>query len=80
MTKVALWNLPAETSEAELREVVEHYAPVVSVSIERQGDPQRPMAIVSLGLDGSAALRIVHRLDGLWHAGRFLSANVLMHP
>ena len=75
-----IWNLPEGTSEERIRAALEPYAPIVSVYIERAGDPRRPAAIVDFGLDSFATARIANRLDGLWHEGRFLSAHIMYHP
>lgn len=75
-----LWNLPQETSEARIRAALEPFAPILSVSIEREGDPHSPAAIIDFDLDAFAAAEITRRLNGLWHEGQFLRAHVLMHP
>jgi hypothetical protein len=80
MNKITLWNLPVETSESRIREALAPYAPVVSVTIERQGNPNNPLAIIELDLDSVATGRLVLRLDGLWHEGKFLRAHHLLHP
>jgi hypothetical protein len=80
MTVITLWNLPVDTSEDRVSTALAPYAPVVSVRIERQGAADNPMAIVEVDLDPIAAGRLVLRLDGLWHEGRFLRAHLLMHP
>lgn len=80
MTKVVLWNLPEATSEERIRAALEPYAPILSVSIEREGDPHSPAAVIDFDLDSFAVGNVVRRLDGLWHEGSFLRAHVLMHP
>jgi hypothetical protein len=80
MTVITLWNLPVDTSEDRVRAALAPYAPIVSVRIERQGDPANPMAVVEVDLDSIAAGRLAYRLDGLWHEGKFLRAHLLMHP
>lgn len=77
---IALWNLPVETSEARIRAALAAYAPIRSVRIERQGDPDNPMALLEVELDSIDAGKLVFRLDGLWHEGKFLRAHLLQHP
>ena len=77
---ITVWNLPAETSEERVREALAPYAPIRSVRIERQGDPHNPLAMVEVDLDFIEAGKLVFRIDGLWHEGKFLRAHLLLHP
>ena len=77
MTRILLANLPDDTSETRIRAALSPYAPIAAIEVIRQGTA--PAAIVDFAVDHETADRLAHRLNGIWHAGRFLRASVLLH-
>ena len=61
--KVLIRGLPADVTEQMLRDKLSPHAPVKSVEMVRDGDPNQPWAWVDLDVDLIGALGLVRRFD-----------------
>ena len=77
---VLIRNLPDDISEAEIRELLkEHGVPVTDVTLTREGDAERLVAVVGLDTDNAGAQALVKMVDGKYWRERTLSARAMTH-
>lgn len=79
MKKILLTGVSVEVTEERVREKFEPLGPVHAVDIIRDGDPERPMVIVTLDISDELAFTIVSRVSHFWHEGNLITAQLLLH-
>ena len=73
---VVIRNLPDNTSEAEIGELLkEHGVPVTGVMLTNEGDEQHYIAVIALDTDSAGATALVKMLDGKFWRGKTLKAR-----
>ncbi len=53
--------------------------PDFDVQAVRDGNPQKPRAIVEMALGVAEATEVARRIDGIHHIDRFTRAQVMLH-
>ena len=77
---VVIENLPDNTSEAEIRELLqEHGVPVTKVTLTSEGDAERLVAVVALDTDNAGAQALVKMVDGRYWREHTLAARAMTH-
>ena len=79
MTTLLLGGLAADITPDQIQAEFAPFGPIDHIEIVHDGDPQQPVALVRFNLDPIAAANIAERINGRWHAGRFLTAHVTLH-
>ena len=79
MKKILLTGVASDVTEARVREKFASVGPVHAVDIIREGDPDRPMVIVSLDISDELAFTIISRVTNFWHEGNLITAQLLLH-
>ena len=79
MKKILLTGIAVDVTEERVREKFESVGPVHAVDIIREGDPDRPMVIVTLDISDELAFTIVSRVTNFWHEGNLITAQLLLH-
>lgn len=79
MKKIMFTGLPADITELQLRQALERFGPIAHISIIRDGDPERPIAIVEMSITDQAAFDLTTRITDLWHDGQRINARILLH-
>lgn len=77
--KILISGLQADFSPERLSERMAHFGPVLGVEVVRDGDPDKPWALVEMDLDASAATEVARRIDGIYFIDRFIHARVMLH-
>jgi hypothetical protein len=72
-------GVAVDVDEKRVREQLEPIGPVVEVSIIRDGDPNRPVVLVTMDIDDDLVFRITSRVSHYWHDGNLITARVLPH-
>ncbi len=73
---VVIRNLPDNTSEAEIGELLkEHGVPVTGVKLTNEGDEEHYVAVVALDTDNAGATALVKMLNGKFWRGKTLQAR-----
>ena len=77
---VVIRNLPDNTSEAEIRELLqEHGVPVTQVTLTSEGDAEHFVAVIGLDTDNAGAQALVKMLDGKYWREHTLAARAMTH-
>lgn len=79
MKKILFSGVAVDVDEKRVREQLERVGPVVEVNIIRDGDPNRPVVLVTMDIDDDLAFRITSRVSHYWHDGNLITARVLPH-
>jgi hypothetical protein len=79
MKKIMFSGLGAAVTEAGLREALEKFGPVHSVTIYREGNEAAPVAVVEMDLSDVQAFQLTTRVTDIWHDGRMVNARLLLH-
>jgi hypothetical protein len=77
--KLLLTGLQPDFDLDVLRQRMTKFGTVVDVKAVRDGDPDRPWAIVDMGLGVAEATEVARRIDGIYYIDRFIRAQVLLH-
>lgn len=77
--QVLIRGLRREITEQRLRDKFAPYAPVRSVEIMRDGDPERPWAWVDFDMDLVAALGLLRQFDGQYFEGGVMRLHLVAH-
>ncbi|MFJ4288503.1 RNA recognition motif domain-containing protein [Cupriavidus sp. NPDC089707] len=76
---ILIRGLPRDVTEGMLQDELDGYAPVRSVEIVRNGDPDRPWAWVDLDVDRFAAWRLLQQFDRQSFHGSVMRWYIPMH-
>lgn len=77
---VVIGNLPDNTSDTEIRELLqEHGVPVTQVTLTSEGDEERFVAVVALDTDNAGAQALVKMVNGKYWREHTLTARALTH-
>ncbi len=79
MKKILFSGVAVDVDEKRVREQLEPLGPVVEVNIIRDGDPNRPVVLVTMDIDDELTFRITSRVSHYWHDGNLITARVLPH-
>jgi fructose 1,6-bisphosphatase len=79
MKKIMITGLGSDVTEESIRESLERVGPVSAVEIIRDGDPERPVVVVTMDIDDPTAYAITSRVTEYWHEGHMLNARLLLH-
>ncbi|MDF9429350.1 RNA-binding protein [Cupriavidus gilardii] len=77
--QVLIRGLHRDITEQRLRDKFAPYAPVRSVEVMRDGDPERPWAWVDLDVDLFTAFGLVRRFDGKYFDGGVMRLHIVAH-
>ncbi|MBB1630003.1 RNA-binding protein [Cupriavidus sp. UME77] len=77
--KVLIRGLHRDVTEQMLRDKLATYAPVKSVELMREGDPNHPWAWVDLDIDAFTAWRLLRQLDRQYFAGSMMRWYIPAH-
>jgi hypothetical protein len=77
--KLLIRGLPPDVTEEMLREKVSPYAPVKSVELVRDGDPNQPWAWLDLDVDLIGALGLVRKFDRQYLGSSVMSWHIPAH-
>lgn len=77
--QILIRGLPPDVTEAMLQDKLSVYAPVRSVEILRDGDPERPWAWVDVDIDRIAAWRLLRQFDRQSFKGGVMRWYIPMH-
>lgn len=77
--KILLTGLQRDFDPEALRERMSHFGHVVDVQPVRDGDLERPWAIVDMAINVAEATKVVRRIDGIYYIDRFIHAQVMTH-
>ena len=77
--KVLIRGLHRDVTEQMLRDKLATYAPVTSVELMREGDPNHPWAWVDLDIDAFTAWRLLRQLDRQYFAGSMMRWYIPAH-
>jgi hypothetical protein len=77
--KIVMSGLQPDFDPDLLKERMSKYGTVLSITEVRDGDPDRPWAIVDMGLSVAEATELARRIDGIWYVDRFIRAHVMLH-
>ena len=73
---VIIRNLPKDTSENEIQELLkEHGVPVTKVTLTNEGDAELCTAVIALDTNRAGANALVSMVDGKLWRGRTLAAR-----
>ncbi|HHH40111.1 MAG TPA: RNA-binding protein [Sedimenticola sp.] len=73
---VLISNLPGDTSEEEVLEILkEHGVPVTKVTLDNEGNRERAVAVVEMDTDHAGAKALANMVNGRFWKGRTLSAQ-----
>jgi len=73
---VLIANLPANTTEEEVRELLENTTMILGIEIKHDGDPDRLTAAVEMDLDRTTAKIMKSKGTGMMFKGRTLDIYV----
>jgi len=78
--KLWMGNIAPETSEEELRALLEKYGAPAVISVERvtEESSSRPAAIVDVAAATEQMQKLTQRLNGMYWKGRSLTVQTLM--
>ena len=78
--KLWLGNIAPETSEEELRALLEKYGVPAVISVQRVSDEKssRPAAIVEVAAATEQVQKLTQRLNGMYWKGRSLTVQPMM--
>jgi hypothetical protein len=79
MKKILLRGLSPTTTEAGIRTWLSRYGQVSHVAIVRDGDIQKPVAVVEMAIADELAFFVVSQIHRYWHDGSLVSAYLLIH-
>ena len=75
--RVAIGNLPADITEEDLQEDLEHLGYDLRVRLERSGSAERVTAVITFeGMTRTTAEKLAEQLDGMPYRDRTLRAYV----
>lgn len=77
--QILIRGLRRNVTEAMLRDMLARHAPVNSVEIVRDGDPERPWAWVDLAVDRFTAWSLMRQLDRQVFAGGRMHWYIPVH-
>lgn len=77
--RIVLLDLPADFDQDALSEALSHLAPVQSIDVIRDGNPNEPMVLVSFAADSSRLAEIALQLSNRALLGHPVRAHVMMH-
>ncbi|AOY91603.1 molybdenum cofactor biosynthesis protein MoaA [Cupriavidus sp. USMAA2-4] len=77
--QVLIRGLHRDVTEQMLRDKLSPYAPVNSVELVRDGDPDHPWAFVDLGVDVFSAWNLLRRFDRQYFAGSMMRWYIPAH-
>lgn len=77
--KIILSGLQPDFDIERLRERLSKFGPVLGIQVVREGDPDKPWAIVDMDLGVAAATEMARRIDGIYYIDRFIRARVMVH-
>jgi hypothetical protein len=77
--QVLIRGLHRDVTADMLREKLKIYAPVNSIDIMREGDPDHPWAWVDLDIDAFTAWRLLRQLDKQYFAGSIMRWYIPAH-
>jgi RNA recognition motif-containing protein len=77
--QVLIRGLHRDITEQQLRDKISPYAPVRSVELVRDGDPERPWAWVNLDVDPFTAWRLLRQFDRQYFAGGMMRWYIPAH-
>lgn len=77
--QVLIRGLHRDITEQQLRDKLSPYAPVRSVELVRDGDPERPWAWVNLDVDPFTAWRLLRQFDRQYFAGAMMRWYIPAH-
>ncbi|MCY1250156.1 hypothetical protein D9M68_475490 [compost metagenome] len=77
--QVLIRGLHRDVTESMLQEKLRDHAPVRSVEIVRDGDPEHPWAWVDLDIDRVAAWRLLRQFDRQSFKGSVMRWYIPMH-
>jgi len=77
--KIVLTGLQRDFDLENLRDRMTKFGPVVDIQAVRDGDPDRPWAIVDMALGVAEATEVARRIDGIYYIDRFIHARVMLH-
>ena len=75
--KIYISGLQPNVDADRLSERLSYFGPVNKVTIVREGNPDKPVAIVDMDISASAATLVVRRINGIYFVDRFLEAHVI---
>jgi hypothetical protein len=78
MKKILFSGMGADVTEERVRQDLGPVGPVRNVLIIRDGDPNRPVVLVTMDIDDKTAGILVSRVQSRWHNGHLITAR-LMH-
>jgi len=78
--KLWMGNIAPDTSEEELRALLEKYGAPAVISVERvtEESSSRPAAIVDVAAETEQLQKLTQRLNGMYWKGRSLTVQTLM--
>lgn len=75
--RILVANLPPDVAEEDIEEALEHLGYDLSVSLVREGSPDKVTAVVRFeGMTRNAAEKLAERIDGMPWQDRYLRAYV----
>ncbi|WP_064576682.1 RNA recognition motif domain-containing protein [Cupriavidus gilardii] len=77
--QVLIRGLRRDITEQRLRDKFAPYAPVRSVEIMRDGDPEQPWAWLDFDMDFFAALGLLRQFDGQYFDGGVMRLHLVAH-
>ena len=77
--QVLIRGLHRDVTEDMLRDKLKGYAPVNSVELVRDGDPNHPWAWVDLAVDPFTAWRLLRQFDRQYFAGSVMRWYIPAH-
>lgn len=76
--KILLTGLQRDFDIDLLRERMTKFGHVIDIQAVRDGDPDRPWAIVEMALGVAEGTEVARRIDGIYHIDRFIHAQVML--
>ena len=75
--KIVISGLQPDVDPELLRERMEHFGPVVSLEIIRDGNPDQPWALLEMALAAGEMSEVARRINGIFHIDRKIEAHVV---
>ena len=76
--KLLLTGLPDTVQETGLRNALEMFGEILEIKIIKEGSGP-PWALVDFNATREQTIAIAQKIDGIYHDGRFIGAQVRLH-